>query len=421
MQTAGKFHILYDSDAGSSGKGAAISRLAEVLGIMNFSCNHGPNAGHIVESPEGKRMLFKILPSPCALRPMGKDEAHNHIAWIGPNSAFEVEQLMHELSMTGYKLGEDVFVHSRAAVTQDHHKAAESPSGSLSTLHVSSTMSGAGATYAMKAMRQMSTPYASEALGELSTVLPQDFFRAVRRQLDIGNSFLHEVAQGFALSLDYGIQPRHCTYRNPSALQGAADMGITPNYVGEVYANLRSFPIRVGNNFDANGKQVGYSGNWWPDQYELDWNTIGKNAGMPEEEIKLLYSKELTTVTKKLRRVASFSKEGLKYSTAFNGATALILNFSSYLDWESTDKKGGREEYLNLSSKVRSFVDELEEAANLPVVMIGTGAKHDSYILPYDSVGLTSSRPSREFYNRSVSLGSQVAQMDADLCADSGS
>jgi hypothetical protein len=111
----------------------------------------------------------------------------------------------------------------------------------------------------------------------------------------------------------------------------------------------------------------------------------------------------------------------LKYSTAFNGATALILNFSSYLDWESTDKKGGREEYLNLSSKVRSFVDELEEAANLPVVMIGTGAKHDSYILPYDSVGLTSSRPSREFYNRSVSLGSQVAQMDADLCADSGS
>lgn len=387
----GKFHTLYDNDHGSSGKGAAITRLAQLMRVDNVSCNHGPNAGHVIEDQHGNRLLLKAMPSPCSLAGLlGIMQPH---AWIGPNSAFELPQLLKEIRDTAYDDGPSkLFIHERAAVTEQHHKDAEAPGGSQSTLHISSTMSGAGATYTGKAMRQLSTKLAGEVVIPHAGILkPKDFYGEVQDELIRGCDFLHEVAQGFALSLDWGNHTRHGTYRNPTALQAAADMGIRPGQVGNVYCNLRSYPIRVGNNFNADGKQVGYSGGWFPDQIELDWGIIGKNAGMPQEEIDALFSKELTTVTKKLRRVATFSKESLRFGAAFNGATHLILNFTSYLDWASTDMRGGRKEFLTMSEKIRSFVDQLENEVNLPVIMLGTGAKHDSYVLPYGSIDVKKS------------------------------
>lgn len=386
---SGKFHALYDSDWGSSGKGAAITRLAELMAIPNASCNHGPNAGHFVESEDGSRLLLKALPSPAALN--GLLGLAKPRLWVGPNSGFEEAQLLSEIMACGYDdpvaLG-CINIHSRAVVVEQLHKDAEAPGGAQSTEHISSTMSGAGAAYAGKAMRQLSTRLAGELPTWNCMLEPERFYLAVQAELAASRSFLHEVAQGYQLSLDWGNHTRHGTYRNPTALQAAADMGIRPGQVGNVYCNLRTFPIRVGNNYDANGRQVGYSGGWYPDQVELDWATIGANAGMPQAEIDALFSKELTSVTKKLRRVASFSMQSLRYSAAFNGATHLILNFTNYLDWASTDMRGGRKEYLSMSSAVRDFVESLENEVNLPVIMLGTGAKHQSYVLPYDSVDI---------------------------------
>ncbi len=384
---SGKFHILYDSDWGSSGKGAAITRLAELMVIPNASCNHGPNAGHFVEDEDGARLLLKALPSPAALN--GLLGVAKPKLWVGPNSGFEVDQITREIIATDYLHYDGLNIHARAVVVDQHHKDAEAPGGAQSTLHISSTMSGAGAAYSGKAMRQLDTQLAGESVLQNYCMEPEEFYWAVQKELAEGRSFLAEVAQGYQLSLDWGNHTRHGTYRNPTALQAAADMGIRPGQVGNVYCNLRTFPIRVGNNYDADGKQVGYSGEWYPDQVELDWATIGLNAGMPQAEIDALFSKELTSVTKKLRRVASFSMQSLRYSAAFNGATHLILNFTSYLDWASTDLRGGRKEYLSMSNEVRSFVEALEDEVGLPVVMLGTGAKHQSYVLPYDTIDVS--------------------------------
>jgi len=392
----GLFHILLDGGHGSSGKGAAVCRLAELLKVQNSSANHSANAGHTMVRPDGEAYVFKALPSAAALGWMGSEVRPR--LWVGPNSGFEEAQFLKEIRDMKLRMS-DVFVHHRAALVQDHHKQLEGPGGALSTLHISSTMSGAGATYASKAMRQLDTLYAGEvdSIKGVATVgRPDSFWRAIQSRLQSGESFLHEVAQGFALSLDYGNHDRHGTFRNCTAQQGAADMGILPHQIGNVYLNLRTYPIRVGNNFDADGNRVGYSGDWEADQQELDWETIGRAAGMPEEEIQALFYKEKTTVTKKLRRVASFTMTGTKFAAAFNGATHLILNFTSYVDWASTDVSGGRSAYQGLSRRLRKFVEDIEDGVGLPVVMLGTGAKHDSFILPYGDINVGSPALSRQ-------------------------
>lgn len=388
-----RFHILLDGGHGSSGKGAVTTRIVDLLQIPNASGNNGPNAGHFVEWPRPgespARLLFKAMPTAAALHVLPRMLRINPTfptCWIGPNAGFEIEQLAKEVDLTRIP-GEFLRIHGRAAITEQHHKDAEAPGGVMSTEHISSTMSGAGATYALKAMRQLSTHLAEEIPAhELGghVYSAREFYDAVQNELAHDRPFLHEVAQGFPLSLDYGNHTRHGTYRNVSAQQAAADYGIRPEQVGNVYLNLRAYPIRVGNNYDADGKQVGYSGDWEPDQVELDWQTVGEAAGMPDEEIKRLYSSELTSVTKKLRRVASFSYEGTRYAARFNGANALVLNFTSYIDWASL----GATNYDTISDKVKAFVDKLQDEIQLPVVMLGTGPSHHDYALPHGLRGL---------------------------------
>lgn len=390
---SGKFHVLLDGGHGSSGKGAVVARLAAALEIPNVSGNNGPNAGHYVQYGHGEqaeRILFKALPSAAALYHPRRGAGMRPRLWIGPNSAFTVEQLQKEIDLC--RIPDFALrIHGRAAIVGPHHIDLERPGGAMCTEHISSTMSGAGAVYAMKAMRQLDTQLVEEIpdLDKYSLTADQ-FYNAVQNQLAHGQDFLHEVAQGFPLSLDYGTQTRHCTYRNVSAQQAMADMGIRPDQVGEVYLNLRTYPIRVGNNH-RDGQQVGYSGDWEIDQIELDWQQVGEAAGMPQEEIDRLFSNELTSVTKKLRRVATFSYEGTRYAARFNGATALCLNFTSYLDWAVN----GASERGQITEKVWEFVRNLEDVIGLPVVLLGNGAEHREYVLPYGVEGVRNPKKAR--------------------------
>lgn len=156
-------------------------------------------------------------------------------------------------------------------------------------------------------------------------------------------------------------------------------MAIPPALVGDIYMNVRTYPIRVGNVVEA-GVQQGYSGDFYPDQQELTWEEVGLRAGMPAEEQKNLLQRELTTVTKRQRRVATFSEMGLRDAVLTNGATKLCVNFIQYIDWNDAGLRGGREVFDKLSKKSRDFIAKVEETANVPVVLIGTGALHDQVI-----------------------------------------
>lgn len=372
----GRFNTVVDSAWGSSAKGAASTRLAHIHGVENLSSNNFPNAGHTA-IVNGEKFVSKCLPTGAILK---KFNYCDPLLWIGPNSGIELEQLDKELAQTGYKPGLNLFIHERAVRVEQHHKDAEAPGGKSSTLKISSTMSGSGSAYTDKAMRNPDLARLLETQ-EVPTMDPATFMYSIRdRMLLEGETFLHEVSQGFALSLDHGTHWPHCTFRNCTPQQAWADFGLIPELIGDVYLNVRSLPIRVGSNFDEDGAQIGYSGDVWPDQQELSWEQVGQQAGMPPEEIALLAERERTTVTKKIRRVFTQSWDLLKFSADFCYATKMILNFPQYIDFSCYKKRGEREAFRALPQKVREYITKMEETTNIPCVMIGTGPEHDDYI-----------------------------------------
>ena len=370
----GFFHSVVDGSHGSSGKGAVSTRLVDILGVRNASSCNYDNAGH-TSIVDGVKFVAHALPTSAILK---KVRGYPLKLWIGPNSGLVMSRLEKEMAETGYFDGDNDFnVHARAGITEQRHVDMESPGGVWSTEWLSSTMSGSGATFADKAMRSQQFKSAQDILKR--TLQPMDFMRAVRNEMDCGKSFIHEVSQGFALSLDYGTTWKQSTFRNCTAQQAYADMCITPEYVGDVYLNLRSLPIRVGSNF-RDGKQTGYAGDFMPDQTELTWEQVAEMAEMPTGEAAKLRAREFTTCTHKLRRVATFSDQLLRDAAESCGATKLVLNFPQYIHYSALDVRGGHAAFNTLHPKVRAFVDHLEDVANLPVVMVCTGASHDSFI-----------------------------------------
>jgi adenylosuccinate synthase len=63
-----------------------------------------------------------------------------------------------------------------------------------------------------------------------------------------------------------------------------------------------------------------------------------------------------------------------------NGVTKISVNFVQYLNWKDNGIKGGKNALDQLSSETRSFIAKVEDVAQVPVILIGTGALHDEII-----------------------------------------
>ena len=387
---------------GSSGKGKVSAWLADKFCIDNISSSNFPNAGHTFQHGNFK-FVAKVIPTAMALK---QAKGHGVQGWLSPASGIPVElstdavcpsmntlrwkRLMSEWRDSGKP---DIFIHARASiVTPDH--ACQEREGPGSTKHIASTMQGCSAAMIEKILRKKECLLAgsktiaewSESSEDLEEFLSRirildgmHFRSSVQQLIKQGNTWLHEGSQGYALSIDHGSSYPHCTSRNCTAQKAMDDMAIPASMVGDVYLNIRSFGIRVGNVVE-NGVTMGHSGDFYPDCKELTWGQIAAESGMPENEACMLTENERTTVTKRIRRVCTFSWTGLEDAVASNGATKLILNFVQYLDWHDNGLRGGRSSFNQLSHKTRSLIDKIEQATNLPVVLIGTGADHEDMI-----------------------------------------
>jgi adenylosuccinate synthase len=370
----GKFNTVVDAAHGSSAKGAVSTRLVEIFKVPNVSTCNYMNAGHTTVF-NGQKFVAKCLPTPASLNMVGRGRP---TLWIGPGSGFFPEQLDKEMYQTNYLWTQPgLMIHERAIICSDRHVYMEQPGGLQSTEYISSTMSGSGAAFAEKAMRR---PEVVLANTNYPTLVPVDFINSVREELKAGRAFLHEVSQGFALSINHGTHYPYCTFRDCTPQQAYADFMLLPSMIGDIYLNVRSFPIRVGSNFDASGKQVGYSGDFCDDQVETTWEQIAKDAEMPPDEAAALAERERTTVTKKIRRVATQSWSLLQNAAKATGATKLVLNFPQYIHWSAYRMRGGTEMLSKLHPKVRAYLDKMEDTTGLKVCMIGTSAEHDDYI-----------------------------------------
>jgi adenylosuccinate synthase/intein/homing endonuclease len=198
----------------------------------------------------------------------------------------------------------------------------------------------------------------------------------VTRIVRLGLRRAWDVTTDTGTFLAGGILAHNCTSRGTTGMQNMADMGISHFELGDVYLVIRPYPIRVGNVIE-NGQQVGYSGDCYDGQEEITWEQVAKESGMPDDVAASLLKKELTTVTKRLRRVFTFSDRQLREAALINGATKIALNFANYIDYSVA----GKNQYDELTPKVKDFIARVEDVTKLPVTVVGTGPQVDHVVL----------------------------------------
>jgi adenylosuccinate synthase len=191
--------------------------------------------------------------------------------------------------------------------------------------------------------------------------------------LEYGRTALFESAQGFDLSLNWGVKYPFVTSRDITIGSMINDAGICLQKVGDIYGSIRCHPIRVGNVKDKDGNITGFSGPHYTDQEELSWDEITKTCGAPQDIV------ERTTVTGKIRRVFSFSTMQLLRFLNHCGPTHMFVNFIEYLNW----RDHGIKEYSLLSAEAKSFIVMMNSVVRpfgCKIAYVGTGEKNSDMV-----------------------------------------
>lgn len=359
----GKFNIVFGGQAGSEGKGKVACRIVyDHLGIEHdeanpihnliLACNHMPNAGHTFRDDKlGIRYVAKQLPTPAIFNNNLYDLKHKIPVVIGPGSSIRISILEKEIEQCGLEPGNTLFIHPNAGIVTDEHIAAEG----VCMDNISSTKQGGGACIAAKVMRQ---PGKDGILAIAKHLLPEhlrpclmDTSEYLNSCMDSGSVVLFEGAQGFDLDINHGLDYPYTTSRMCNVSSALAESGIPPTKVGSRIAVIRPYPIRVGNVKDKDGKITGYSGDYAVDNGEVDWEYISMASGSP----KNLDLTELTTVTGKIRRVFTFSRNRYLKLVRTNDITDVVISFVDYIDYNMYGKQGC--DLSDLSNNTRYHFD----------------------------------------------------------------
>lgn len=301
-------HALADGQYGSTGKGAlaawlAIKAAEESCHFDGVFSNAGPNSGHTFYH-NGEKHVLKQLPTFAVQSYL---IGRTMPVYLTGGAIIDLEVLFDEA--VRYPLL-PIYVHPNAAVITNDDKAAEH-SGSVAA--VAGTRSGTGSVLARKVLRDEEAVF-NAVWGRVKSARPVPSNIVMSRQIPYqwsSHRYFLEVSQGFSLGINSMFYPK-TTSRECTIAQGVADAGLPPQSVTRSYLSFRTFPIRVGN---VDGHS---SGEWYVDQKETSWEALGK---VPEK----------TTVTNRIRRVATFSMMQFEDACRANCPDFVFLNFLNYL------------------------------------------------------------------------------------------
>ncbi len=333
----GKANVIIDGQWGSTGKGKLAGYIAKRSDIEVAVCDFQTNAGHTWVSDGGKSVMVQQIPSSFI-----NEKCQ---VCINAASTIKLKTLLREIEE--HNLSGRLYIHPHAGIITGEDVDKEA-GGQMQK--ISSTQKGCGAALSRKIRREAKLAQDFEEL----TPFMADTSEIVQDTLFSGGTVLIETAQGFDLSLNHGTKYPYTTSRDITIGSALSNAGVSPIFLGNVYGSLRSFPIRVGNVYDKDGNRIGWSGPKYPDQEELTWDQITTLSGSDKQ------LSEITTVTKKLRRIFTWSQKQLFRFIAFNMPTYLFINFVNYIDW---DNKGKRE-YSELSSRTRRWVENTQKDIN---------------------------------------------------------
>jgi adenylosuccinate synthase len=292
--------IVVGGQFGSEGKGKVALHTARDRNAVAVVRVGGTNSGHTAMDSAGRLWALRQLPASVL--------AQGTTAVLPAGAIIDPEIFHHEVSSLG--LGPDrVIVSPFASLITDEDKAAERAAGLIGA--IGSTGSGTGAALVRRLQRNESTRLA----GSCESLKPfiRDPEPFMREALDKRRWIVIEGSQGFGLSVLHGGYYPKATSRDTTAGTFLGEAGLSPIDVRDVTLVLRLHPIRVaGDSGDLPG--------------ETSWSEIARVAGLPTD------FQELTTATKKVRRVGRFDIQLVRRAIAANNPTRIVLNHFDYAD-----------------------------------------------------------------------------------------
>lgn len=331
--------VIVGGQFGSEGKGQIAAHISpEYDCLMRVG---GPNAGHTVfEMPYNH--VFHLLPS-------GTYRAPNAKLLIGPGAVLNLEKLLEEIRTFGVETGRLIIDENAIIISKKDIEAEQKIKDKIS-----STGQGVGFATATNIIARLYEDDSHKA--KYFTKELQPFLGSTSNELEklynTGKKVLLEGTQGTGLSLHHGLYP-HVTSRDTSVSGCLSEAGISPRRVRKIIMVTRCYPIRVGG---ASGPFV---------SNEIDMEIVAARSGKKAEN---LMRTEITTTTKKNRRIAEFSWLLFRKACELNSPTDIALTFTDYISIKN--EKARR--YENLTDDTRRFIDEIERCSGVKVSLIGT-------------------------------------------------
>jgi adenylosuccinate synthase len=328
--------IIVGGQYGSEGKGKVTALLARFFETPWVVRCGGPNSGHTVTF-KGKNIILRQVPS-CPDHPTA-------MFLIAAGCVVDEQLLIEELDQIGLPVHR-IIVDPRAVLLSEQDKINEQ--NSLG--YISSTFSGTGTAIIRRMSRQKDVQLAKDSKELQKRCTIQTVSGLLHDSLEKGGNVLVEGTQGFGLSLLHSQHYPYVTSRDTTASGFAMEVGLSPRHIDGIIMVIRTFPIRVG----------GESG---PLQNEITWKDIQTISGAPRE------IPELTSVTRKLRRVAEFDIEAVKTACRYNLPTSLAIMGLDRLD----NANHGVLEWEKITTPAQKFVSFVEKHTGVPVQFVGTG------------------------------------------------
>ncbi len=338
--------VIVGCEYGSEGKGQIVGYLApEYDALVRVG---GPNAGHTVYA-EPAPHVFHLLPSGSVRAPFAK-------LIIGPGAVLNVDTLLAEINKYAIDPKRVLVDENATIITRDDIEAE-----ALLRKRIGSTAQGVGSAMANNIIRRGDSSSKNKA--KFQKVLRSFLGSACdefERLFSSGRRILVEGTQGTALSLYHGHYP-YVTARDTTACGVLSEAGIGPGRLNRVIMVTRTYPIRV------QSPNRGTSGAF--DGGEISWDVIAERSGLDLAE---LVKREITTTTKRQRRVGEFSWHLYRRACELNSPTDIALTFVDYLS--ATNKNARR--FEQLEPNTIDFIQELELVGGADVSLISTRFEH---------------------------------------------
>ena len=384
---------------GDEGKGKIVDFLAEDADVI-ARYSGGNNAGHTIENKFGKFALHLV---PCGV---GWEKTKNI---IGNGTVVDPKILIEEITQVEESnLPGEIYVSNKAHIVMPYHitiDTLEEKKRSQQSMHEM------GMIEKLKIILQnkneiITKIYNSEPL-DYSVIVKEILSWAKRLNKYIVNTnkimtesvkskekILLEGAQGVLLDIDHGTYP-YVTSSNSTIGGAISGLGLNPKKINKVSGVFKSFCTRVG------------SGPFPTEIHGMHAEKIRQQAG------------EFGTTSGRPRRIGWFDAVAAKYSAGINGMDSMILTKLDILDnWDTIqictsykingkstsefpsneldfkecepvyevfdgwkEKTTNIDNYSELNSIAKKYIDRLEKIVGIPIDIISTGPNREATIL----------------------------------------